>query len=142
MSYPVSVTSVSGVVEVLLLASVLFVGASLITGYAYLAYYVYHDASVRGSDVPVVWAGTALLVLPLVAYVTVRGERKTGKTTEERWALAVAVGFLVPPVGASFLVSADPMASLVTIPGVMVVTLPAACLLFVRRLAHTSSPSA
>lgn len=142
MSYPVSATSAPGVVEILLLASLIFVAASFVTGYASLAYYVYHDASARGSKVPVVWAATGLLVFPLVVYAAVRGERKTEKTTEERWALTVAVGFLVPPVAASFLMSPDPVTSLVTIPGVMVVTLPAAYLLFIRRLARPSSPSA
>lgn len=109
----------------LVVASVLFV--PVITAVAFAAW-VYHDASHRGSDHPLVWAlATAAVGVIGFVYLVVRrrvGDRTVPRTSGERAALAAWVTGFLSFVVSSVVAPPDPVTQGQYATGAFVVTLP------------------
>lgn len=93
------------------------------------AYWIYRDASARGSDRPGGWVSWWLLftVFAAVYYLRVRdriGERAEPVTRAERAASAVVVATFVVLLGGTLVLPPDPYSQLSFVPPALAVTLP------------------
>ena len=116
------------------LSAVLAVVAAAVTFTTLLAlgYWVYRDASLRGSDSSVLWGIGCVVVSPLtLVYLLLRGrigERTEPRSRVETACLTIVVGVVLSQAAAAVLTPPDAYSMLYFFAPSLLVTLPAAYL--------------